>query len=269
MIIAQISDTHLRTDGGLLYGRIDPVAALETALAHLRALEPRPDVVLATGDLANAPNRTDYAVLRRKLDELGMPVYVIPGNHDGRAEMREAFRDWGYLPDDGDFLHYTVDDHPLRLVGLDTVVPGQEGGCMCGDRLAWLDDRLGDALDRPTLIFMHHPPFKTGIGFMDRLGFEGGAGMEAVIRRHPQVEWVVCGHIHRHVQVRWAGIMASTAPSAVFQMNLALSPDSPSAFVLEPPACPLYAWGPDTGLRGYLSVIGDFGPRHPFVHDPV
>lgn len=269
MIIAQISDTHLRTDGGLLFGKVDPLPALKAALAHLRALEPRPDVVLATGDLVNTPNARDYGVLRRMFDGLGMPVYVIPGNHDGRAEMRELFADWGYLPNGGDFLQYTVEDHPLRLIGLDTVIPGQDGGCMCADRLAWLDARLGDAPDRPTLIFMHHPPFRTGIAFMDRLGFDGGPEMEAVVRRHPQVEWVLCGHIHRQIQVRWGGTTASTAPSTVFQMSLDLVPGSPSSFVLEPAGCPLYAWSPELGLRAYLSVIGDFGPRYPFVHDPV
>jgi 3',5'-cyclic AMP phosphodiesterase CpdA len=265
MIIAQISDIHLHADGPPLGEYIDPLGSLEAAVAHLRAFEPRPDVVLVTGDLVSAPDRRSYALLREYLDQLAMPVYVIPGNHDGRAEVRDAFGDQGYLPREGEFLHYTVEDYPLRLIGLDTVVPGEEGGCMCGERLAWLEARLGEDPKRPTLIFMHHPPFETGIGFMDKFGFEGGGGMDAVVGRHPQVEWVLCGHLHRQIQTRWGGTVVSTAPSISFQIMLDLAQKSPGAYVMEPPASPILAWTPDSSIRTYLSVIGDYGPNRSFA----
>lgn len=121
MIIAQITDLHLRTDGRLLKGKVDSAAALDAAICHLNDMAPRPDLVLVTGDLVNKAHMQDYEGLRRELDRLEMPSYVIPGNHDDRDMIRRHFDDIGYLPDDGEFLHYTIDqpEYPLLLIGLD------------------------------------------------------------------------------------------------------------------------------------------------------
>ncbi len=268
MIIAQMSDLHLRTDGKPLRGGMDSVAALEAGIRHLNALPRRPDLALVTGDLANKAEARDYATLRRMLEDLEMPAYVIPGNHDVREMVREAFAGQGYLPENGEFLHYTLEDYPLRLIGLDTVREGSDGGEMCAARRRWLDNRLAEQPDRPTLIFMHHPPFRTGISFMDTPAFAGAAELEAVIAGHDQVVRVICGHSHRGVQVQWAGTSASIAPSLVFQMVLDLNPGCPSGFVAEPPACPIFMWDGDASLIAHMSVIGDYGPRHPFSERP-
>lgn len=271
MIIAQITDLHLRTDGRLLKGRVDSAAALDAAICHLNAMTPRPDVVLITGDLVNKAHRQDYRGLRRELDRLTMTSYIIPGNHDDREMIRRYFGDCGYLPADGEFLHYTIEqpDQPLRLIGLDSKRPGHDGGEMCAERLAWLDRRLIEAPTRPTLIFMHHPPFVTGIGFMGIKPFAGAREMEAIVARHPQVQRVVGGHMHRDITMRWGGTVASVASSLVFQMSLDLRDGAKSSFVLEPPACAVYKWQEDQGLISHRSVIGDFGPRHAFVVDPL
>ena len=266
-LIAQISDLHLRADGTLLNDRVDTVAALTACVEHLNGLSPRPDVVLATGDLVDEGRPEDFAALRRAFDRLEMPVYVIPGNHDDREHLRAAFADNGYLPAEGEFLHYTVETFPVRLIGLDTVIPGACGGRMCEDRVRWLDDRLAEQPDRPTLVFMHHPPFVTGIGFMDDPAFDGAAPLERVVRGHPQVRQVVCGHVHRAIHTRWAGTAAAVAPSVVFQMALELNEGAPSAFVLEPPALSLYLWHEGADPIGYTSPIDDFGPRHRFHPD--
>ena len=94
-------------------------------------------------------------------------------------------------------MQYVVEGHPVRLIALDTLVPGQVGGLLCAERLIWLAARLEEAPARPTLIFMHHPPFVTGLQAMDAMGLEGKEELAAVIRRHPQVERLVCGHVHR------------------------------------------------------------------------
>ncbi len=268
MLIAQISDLHLRADGKRLKNTVDTQATLDACLDHLAAMQPRPDVVLATGDLAHDGKRRDYRALREAFDGLPMPVYPIPGNHDHRGKLRDAFADRGVFPPDGPFLNYVIEDHPLRLVGLDTVMEGADGGEFCAARRDWLDRSLAEAPTRPTLIFMHHPPFATGIGFMDATPFAGAAETEAVVRRHSQVVGVVCGHMHRAITVGWGGTVAMVAPSIVFQMVLDLARDAPSGFVLEPPAVPLYLWRDDAGLIAHMSLIGDFGPRHPF-HPPA
>ncbi len=263
MIIAQITDTHIKPEGRLAYRRVDATEHLARAVRHLLALDPRPDVVLATGDLVDAGLPEEYRRLRALLAPLTMPVYLIPGNHDERGALRAAFADHAYLPREG-FLHYVVEGWPVRLVALDTIVPGRPGGLMCAERLAWLDARLVEAPERPTLIFMHHPPFRTGIHHMDVLGLDNAEAMREVVRRHAQVEAVVCGHLHRPIQVRWAGTVASTAPSTAHQVALDLRDDGPAEFVMEPPACQLHVWTPGVGLVSHTSFIGTFDGPHPF-----
>src|SRR5690348_1407135 len=114
MLIAQISDMHIKPPGTLLYKRIDTAGYLERAVAHVMRLDPRPDLVIATGDLVDGGKPEEYAFLREMLAPLAMPVYLIPGNHDARDAMRAAFSDHAYLPPNG-YLQYAIDDHPLRL----------------------------------------------------------------------------------------------------------------------------------------------------------
>jgi 3',5'-cyclic AMP phosphodiesterase CpdA len=168
------------------------------------------------------------------------------------------------LPRDGEFLQYAVESYPLRLLALDTLVPGQPQGRLCDARLAWLQARLREAPGRPTLILMHHPPFATGIAPMDRHGFEDPDRLAAIVREHPQVERVVCGHLHRPIHVRWAGTIASTAPSTAHQIVLDLDGNGSVTFNLEPPACQLHLWRPGVGLVSHVSYIDEFPGPYPF-----
>jgi 3',5'-cyclic AMP phosphodiesterase CpdA len=267
MLIAQITDFHIKARGRLSYEVVDTGAFLERAVAALQALEPRPDVVLATGDLADFGRPEEYAELRRLLAPLEIPLYLIPGNHDERRALFAAFPEHRYLGRDGTYLHYVVDDYPLRLIGLDTVVAGRPEGGLGADRLAWLEARLGEERDRHTILFMHHPPFVTGIGHMDAQRLLDGDALRDVVARHPQVERVLCGHLHRAIQVRFAGTIASTAPSVAHQVALDLRPDGPSAFTLEPPAFQLHLWRDDTGLISHTRAVDTFDGPYPFYRD--
>lgn len=261
MSIAQITDMHIRPEGALAYGRVDTAPYLARAVEHLLRLRPRPDVVLATGDLVDGGSPEEYRRLRALLAPLTMPVFLIPGNHDARDALADAFADHAYLPRGGRFMQYVVEDYPVRLIALDTLVPGQVGGLLCEERLGWLGTRLAEAPDRPTVIFMHHPPFVTGIAHMDRYGLARASEFAEVVRRHPQVERVACGHLHRPIQARVGGTLASTAPSTAHQVALDLEDDNPLMFIMEPPACQLHVWRPGAGLASHTSYIGDFdGP---------
>lgn len=266
MIIAQITDFHIKARGKLAYRVVDTATSLAAAVAAVVALDPAADVVVATGDLTDGGLPEEYELLRELLAPLRQPVYLIPGNHDEREAMRQAFGGDGYLPARG-FLQYTVEDQPLRLVALDTLIPGEPGGRLCAERLYWLDRALAQAPDRPTAIIMHHPPFPTGIAHMDRIGLDGAGGFAAVVARHRQVERVFCGHLHRSIQARIGGhAVASTAPSTAHQIALDLRPDGPTAFIMEPPGYQLHVWQPGTGVITHTGVIGTFGGPHPF-HD--
>ena len=267
MLIAQLTDTHIKAEGKLAYRKVDTAKNLERSVDHLLQLDSRPDLVLITGDLTDFGRPDEYALLRRLLAPLTMPLYLIPGNHDLRENMRAAFADHAYLPVDGEFLHYVVDDYPVRLIGLDTVVPGENGGLMCAQRLAWLDARLCEATERPTLLFMHHPPFATGITHMDVQRCEGAEALGALVERHRQVFRILCGHVHRAVQLQWHGVTASIAPSSSHSVALDVRPDGPSQFVLEPPTCQLHYWREDTGLISHLSCIGQYEGPYPFFDE--
>jgi 3',5'-cyclic AMP phosphodiesterase CpdA len=262
MLIAQISDPHIKPEGQLAYRQVDTAKLLARAVEHVCRLEPRPDVVLGTGDLVDAGRAEEYRHLARLLAPLPMPVYLIPGNHDQREAMVASLPGHAYLPRSG-FLHYVIDEHPLRLIALDTLVTGQPGGALGAERLAWLDARLGEA-ERPTAIFMHHPPFATGIEYMDGQGLADGEAMRGVLARHSHVEAVLCGHLHRPIHLRWAGTVVTTAPSPAHQVTLDLRAGAPLTFTMEPPAILLHVWRPDTGLVTHTSFIGEYAGPYPF-----
>jgi 3',5'-cyclic AMP phosphodiesterase CpdA len=260
MLIAHISDPHIVLPGERLYGRVETAEFLARAVAELNRLDPLPDVVVITGDLVDKGEPAEYGHLRGLIAPLSRPVFVIPGNHDAREPLRAAFAADGYLPQTG-FLQYAVEDYPVRLVALDTLIPGEGGGELCADRLAWLDETLAAAPDRPTAVMMHHPPFATGIERMDRAGLRGSEAFAAVIARHPQVERILCGHLHRAIDQRFAGTVAGTAPSTAHQIRFDIRSGAPLGFMFEPPGYQLHLWRDGAGLVSHTAVFGDWaGP---------
>jgi 3',5'-cyclic AMP phosphodiesterase CpdA len=259
MLIAQLTDTHVVPEGRLALRCVDTNACLARAVESLLREDPQPDAVLVTGDLVDAGTAASYAMLRTLLAPLKAPVFLVPGNHDDRRALADAFPDHRHLPREG-FLHYVVEGFPLRLVGLDTIVPGEDGGLLCSERLAWLDRQLGAAPDRPTLVFMHHPPIRTGIAFMDGIALAGSDALAQVIRRHPQVERLVAGHVHRSIHARFAGTVASIAPSTAHQVGLDLRPEATLGFTLEPPGYHLHQYE-GGGIVTHAVPLGAFpGP---------
>jgi 3',5'-cyclic AMP phosphodiesterase CpdA len=187
----------------------------------------------------------------------------MPGNHDDRQVLRDAFGEHTYLRQWEPFVQYAIDDHPVRLVALDTLVPGSGSGELCAQRLQWLDRTLGTQPDKPTVVALHHPPFATGIGHMDRLTLAGSQALAQVIARHPQVERVIAGHLHRPITVRFAGTVASTCPSPAHQVALDLAPDAADNYVLEPPGYQLHWWSGQQ-LVSHTAYVGEYPGPYPF-----
>lgn len=241
MIIAQLTDLHVVARGQKLSSVLDTIAMARDAVTHVNELAPRPDLVLATGDLVDNGEPAEYEMLRELLDELRAPYYVIPGNHDRRAALLESFQ--GHLEADANgFVQYVIDGYPARLVALDTLNEGEEDGLLCDERLAWLDQTLSEEPDQPTLIFMHHPPFETGVWWMDAAGLAGSGKLRDLVERHTQIQRIICGHVHRPIQMLIGRALVSVAPSTAYQVHLDLTPESPPRIILEPPACTLHVW---------------------------
>lgn len=268
VLLAQLSDPHVIEQGELLFGRIDTARFLLDAIATIEELDPRPDLVLISGDLVNEGRLDQYRNLQRLLAGLTVPVRLMCGNHDDPAHLREVFTDHDYLGATGP-TDFVVDLPPVRVVALDTHVAGIPGGDLTAGQLAWLDEQLVAAQGRSCVVAMHHPPFATGIGHMDEMGLAAGAitGLAEVVGRHPQVERVVCGHLHRSITRRFAGTIAMTVPSCAHAVALDLREGSPTgASDFEPPAVALHQWHPDRGLVTHLLPIGDY-PRSRFGED--
>jgi 3',5'-cyclic AMP phosphodiesterase CpdA len=257
MLIAQITDMHVKTRGEMLAPGLDSYAGLAAAIDRIDALDPQPDLLVATGDLTADGNPEEYEALRDLLSRLDMPYLLLPGNHDIRENLRDAFPDQPW--EDGRFLLCAVDDWPVRVVALDSVIAGKPQGELCAGRCRWLDGKLAEAPDKPTVVMLHHPPFVTGIAYMDAMGLTDPSGLAEVIARHNQVIRILCGHIHRPIQTMFAGTAASVAPATSFQVGLKL--DDPGGILLtkEPPAFQLHNWTPDGGLVSHTAYVEEYG----------
>ncbi|KVT55928.1 phosphodiesterase [Burkholderia ubonensis] len=265
MLLAQISDLHIKRPGQLAYQRVDTAAALARCIARLNALEPRPDAVLVTGDLVDFGRDDEYAQLRDLLAPLEIPYYLMVGNHDDRAALRRAFADrpeW----QDGEFVQYAFDVGAVRVLALDSQVPGTSAGDLCDARLAWLAAQLDAARDRPVIVALHHPPFASGIGHMDalRLAPAAAAKLDALLRSYPNVERVLCGHVHRTMFARFGGTIASAVPAPAHQVAFDLRDHAPSAFRLEPPAFAVHRHTPDAGVITHHVYVDEGDGPYPF-----
>src|SRR5436309_3308255 len=267
MIVAQLSDPHIvepgkspRTPAG--FGPVDTAGFLSRAVDAINRLDPLPDIAVITGDLVDRGEPAEYEHLRRLIAPLRMPVFVIPGNHDARDPLRAVFGADGYLGADG-FIQYAVEEYPLRLVALDTLVAGKHHGELCSERRAWLGRTLAAAPDRPTVVMMHHPPFATGIEHMDKSALDNPDALAEVVARHPQIERILCGHLHRVIDRRFAGTIAGTAPSTAHQFQLNLAPAAPLRLMYEPPGYQLHLWREGDGLVTHTVPLGDWAGPYP------
>lgn len=229
MRIAHLTDLHLMR-GPLA---VQPAAALADAIARLLAVEPRPDCVVITGDLADTGHPDEYATLLAILRRCPVPVHLLPGNHDDPAALIARFGDTPYLGN-GVSPSYTVDYPAATLVIANSWVQGSPAGCLGPAQLAWIDQVLGARPDMPALVCLHHPPVTVGIPFLDGMILDDAAALAAVIGKHPNVVRVLAGHVHRDTSALFAGTLMTTAPSTFRQAALRLHDTEPPGYVTEP-----------------------------------
>ncbi len=262
MIICQLTDMHIRAPGSLAYGRVDTNRFFNAAIDELAALSPVPDVFVLTGDLTDFGRADEYASLAEGVARLGKPTYLLPGNHDERLSLRKAFPTHEYLHSAMPFIQYRVDLGDLVLIALDTVVPKHGHGELDAARLDWLADQLDHQAQ--TVIAMHHPPFQCGVEPMDKLGLlKGAAELEALLRGYTNIERIICGHLHRSIQARFANTVASTCPSPAHQVTLDLKAGAPSSYRFEPPGYQLHVLV-NGRLITHTAVFGQYKGPYPF-----
>jgi len=266
ILLAQISDLHIKRPGQLAYGRVDTAAALARCVNELNRFAPRPDFVIISGDLADTPAREEYDHLKNLLASLQIPFAAIPGNHDNRALLRAAFSDQPYAHAGG-ALNLAIAVGDLDILMIDSSVPGAPYGELDTITLAWLDSALAASKTRTALLFLHHPPFVTGIGHMDRQNLRNAGNLAVVLRKHDRARLVAAGHVHRATLTMFAGVPATICPAPNHAVALDLTGQIPPSFVIEPPAFHLHAWFANGGYGDvvtHLVPIGDFGGPYPF-----
>jgi 3',5'-cyclic AMP phosphodiesterase CpdA len=269
MLICQLTDLHVRPVGKPANRVSETNMFTERALRAVARLEPRPDIVVITGDLTECGLPEEYANLSKLLARLRpIPVFVIPGNHDRREDLREGLKHLPGVTTHPQYVQYVVDGYPVRLIMLDTLVPGAGHGELRPEQLEFLDRSLSEASDQPTIIGMHHPPFACGIAHMDRINLRNAAAFAAIVARHRQVDRIICGHHHRPIVARVAHAIASISPSVAHQVEMTLDPQDSGAFVLEPPAFQLHRWSASDGVVSHTLFVEQFPGPYPFVNDP-
>jgi 3',5'-cyclic AMP phosphodiesterase CpdA len=250
VFIAQISDTHIlppESDQPAASLRAD---CLRRCVADINGQ--RPDAVVFTGDTVQHGQSDEYAYLRDLLAPLEAPLYMVPGNRDDANEMRAAFSDHAWMSGNGEFLHYAVDAYETRLVGIDSTLAGERKGRFCEARQAWLDETLAERPDRPTLLFLHHPPFDVGDHYVG--GYrrsEERVALEDIVRRHTQIVGMICGHVHWPVCREWAGTQARIMPSVAVDVRKGID----EAEARERPIYMLHQLSGSTGLASRARAV--------------
>lgn len=265
MWIAQISDPHLRPRGVLYGGVVDSNAALRAAVQQINALVPLPDLVVLTGDIVEEGQPAEYAMAREILAELKARLLVIPGNHDDRSAFRAAFHDHLHLPPDGPLSYVDDASGPVRVVALDVTVPGFHHGELDEHALDWLEGVLSSAPDRPTILMMHQPPLTCGVPYLDKYQCRGGDRLAEVVSRFPAIERLLCGHVHRHMLMRFAGTLLCTAPSTATAIAFRPHAEAEPASFIEPPGFLLHHWRIGAGMLTHSVPIGSFPGPFPFA----
>lgn len=211
LFLAQLSDFHLAV------AHPERSRRLERAIELLLSQDPLPAAVVVTGDVADKAEPAMYAEAASQLKRLPMPLFIVPGNRDWTAPFLTHLAPWCGDGENG-FLNLVGEMGALRLIGLDSRKPGSQQGLFSAQSKAWLEARLAEEPDRSTVIFLHHPPFKTklrngGIGHQ----IEGVEALEGVVAKNKQVVQVLCGHLHRLYAAPFAGVIATSSPSIAYQ----------------------------------------------------
>ena len=264
MLIAHISDTHIAAPG-LKTNGIAPMAEnLERCVDAINALTVPPDAVLLSGDVTNEFTHDEAQRAAGILAALNSPLYLVPGNHDDRDVLWDVFGG-GAVPSRTDgFINYVINGLDLRIIALDTVAQGHSGGAFCNTRAVWLRETLADGGDQPTVIFMHHPPLKCGVPETDQDGFDGADELGAVVAEYPNIQRILCGHIHLLTHARWNGTIVTTAPSMGMQLTLDLTQAHPSKFYLTDPGYLLHNWTPEKALITHAVTVQEMDGPYEF-----
>ncbi|OCW57032.1 phosphodiesterase [Hoeflea olei] len=262
--LLQLSDPHIVPEGQLAYGVVDTAAALADAVDTINRdlhLYGPVDLAIVTGDLTDFGSPEEYARFRNIMDGLPIPYRVIPGNHDLRENLRQAFSEDGWMPDSGPIV-WSVDLPDFGVVALDTLVEGQHHGLLDDRAVRFLVDALEAFNGKPVLVATHHPPFATGIIPMDVNNLRNGSLLRDILDAYAGETRLICGHVHRSVTTVYGSSVAMIAPGVSHSVTLDQREENPHTLSLEPGGFMLHEWR--NGLVSHTVAARFPADRHPF-----
>ena len=251
MIIAQISDTHIALDTPDTERRLRD---FERTIADINALDPAPDVIVHTGDIVHNGRPDEYAEALRILGKARARVYVLAGNKDDRANLRAAFLADGYLVPDSEFIDYTVEDFPVRLIALDTLSSVSNRGDFCPERVRRLIGMIDAETTKPIAVFTHHPPFEVLVG-PDRINFDTPeimARLRVALQHSGRVIAVISGHVHRGTAGHVGPIPATVMPAVATTLRKGEYP----AHMKTRPVYHVHRYDPTWGFSTEARIVG-------------
>ena len=225
---------HICQDGKYAYEVSDTVKGLKGFIRKINKHSFKIDMLCITGDLSDDGSISSYEIVRESLEQLTIPYYLVPGNHDNKENMAVVFEDHKYLNSYVDNrILYSFIHKGVKIILLDSVSPGSPDGSLTEGVLTALENELISNYN--TIIFMHQPPFPSGIGFMDNQSYLNKDKFLNIVEKNKNIMLVACGHIHRQIFTKKSNVNFIVAPSTAMQLDLNLNDTAPGDFVLETP----------------------------------
>lgn len=261
--LIQISDTHLVAAPQLVSGRLDTRTLLQAAVdriaADLEKIGPV-DGLIVTGDISDDGSAESYRLAQDTLASLELPLYFIPGNHDDRQAMFDVFS--APQGEDVNKFHWSARVGEIQLIGLDTTIPRSGGGDLDKETLNFLAAELSNSKNLPTIVALHHPPFASGIKFMDKIGLRGVDGLREVLEGASAEVRLICGHLHSSVIASVGRHIAISSPATCSSFEADYRDNAPVGFTTRPGGYMIHQWV--DGFRSTCVPLTVGSGPHPF-----
>jgi Icc protein len=247
--VLHITDTHIVERGKLVSKLLDTSDSLTRLVTRINSIRDQVgpiDAVLVSGDVSDDGSEQSYEQFKKIVAPLDLPLYVIPGNHDRRENMRSAFSE--NMPVDGP-LNWDLRVGDVVIIGLDTLVEGKGLGTLLPQSIDFLEQALARADHSPVLLALHHPPFTSHVDFMDKIALTNPAAMNDLISGYGGNLRMVCGHIHSMMISDVSGRVAISAPSPCSAFAFDQRLDAPVGFMNQEDGCLLHRWN-----NGFQSI---------------
>ncbi|WP_028022143.1 phosphodiesterase [Enterovibrio calviensis] len=262
--IIQITDIHLTVPPTKVSGQLNTFALFEQAIDKIEQDLPLfgdVDAVIATGDITDYGDEESYQLFKTQIERLNLPYLVIPGNHDSRDAMLTSFPQLAGGTEHGE-LNWVETFSAFDVIGLDSIIPNQGGGALSDSTLQFLKRALASNPNKPALIALHHPPFESGIHFMDNIGLKGADTLSELLNHTSREVRVICGHLHNSIVCSLGNTTVLSSPAVASSFMTDHRPNAPAGFTKKPGGYMLHEW--INGFRSSYLSLSTNGDLYPF-----